>query len=112
MATEILKLKDGAITNIKCDNWKIDGCPTCDYGAEYITELNVKTTGLFIEISFNEERDYVSTATILSVFLQNVDTITEMTERQFADWLVETLKSKVSRDCKIITNITNIKEET
>ena len=112
MTTEILKLKDGAITNIESDNWKMDGCPTCDFGAKYITELTVKTTSLSIKIEFANEYDYVSVATILSVFLQNTNTITEMTERQFADWLIETLKSKVNRDCKIITNITNIKEET
>ena len=105
MTTEILELKDGAVTNIESDNWKTDGCPTCDYGAEYITELYVKTTSLSIEIEFKDECDYVSTATILSVFLQNVNIITEMTERQFVNWLIEILKSKVSRDCKIITSI-------
>lgn len=105
MVNEILKLKDGAITNIESDNWKTDGCPTCDYGAEYITELNVKTTGFSVKIEFADENDYVSTATILSVFLKNVNIITEMTERQFINWLIETLQNKVSRDCKIITSI-------
>lgn len=106
MVTEILKLKDGAIIDITSDSWKSDGCPTCDYGAEYITDLCVKTTDLSIEIEFKDECDYVSTATILSVFLPNAEAISEMTERQFANWLIETLKDKVEhRDCKIITSI-------
>ena len=95
MATEILKLADGAITNITDDSWKSDGCPTCDYGAEYIIELYLTTTKLSIEIYFRKEFEYVSIAEIMSIFLNNASDIMAMTEQQFADWLIETLDEHI-----------------
>ena len=39
--TEIIKLKDDAITSIDTGNWSIGGCPTCDYGSDYCTEIKI-----------------------------------------------------------------------
>ena len=68
MATEILKLADGAITNITDDSWKSDGCPTCDYGAEYITELYLTTTFLLPPFKYLLLSAYIIYRFILRIY--------------------------------------------
>lgn len=36
-----MKLVDGGIVNIDYDKEAFKGCPTCDYGSSYITDLTV-----------------------------------------------------------------------
>lgn len=37
----LLKLVDGGIENIKTDEEYHPGCPTCDYGSQYINDVEV-----------------------------------------------------------------------
>lgn len=37
----LLQLKDGYLLNIESDEESYGGCPTCDYGSEYINTLTL-----------------------------------------------------------------------
>lgn len=35
----LIKMLDGGIVNYADDHYHYDGCPTCNYGSEYINEI-------------------------------------------------------------------------
>lgn len=37
----LIKMLDGGILNYADDHYHYDGCPTCDYGSEYINEIDI-----------------------------------------------------------------------
>ena len=55
----ILKLTDGGIVNIETDNDYIAGCPTCDYGSEYINDIVITTTKFKAMFKISQMYDYV-----------------------------------------------------
>ena len=77
----LLKLVDGGIENIKTDEEYLPGCPTCDYGSQYINDVEVTLTKHIIRASFNN--------------LPNVDAIQKMTESEFIEWLRLAFTQKV-----------------
>lgn len=84
----LLKLADGGIENIKTDEEHYPGCPTCDYGSEYINDVEVILTKHIIRASFNKMYSYVlSSGDLMEMLLPNVDAIQKMTESDFIEWL-------------------------
>lgn len=99
----ILKLQDGGIVDIKDDMYHFDGCPTCDYGSEYITELDITFTQYKLHIEINNMYNFgVTQGDVMRIILKNVDKILNMTEFGFCEWLCNEFKK---------LNLDNFKKE-
>jgi hypothetical protein len=94
----ILKLMDGGITEISSDQgYENGGCETCDYGSVYVDEFifYLSTGTIYIEAS--QSYGYaLSEGYMMKTMLSSVDTIKEMTEREFYEWL----ETKLDNDLK------------
>lgn len=67
------------------DTYKYGGCPTCDYGSEYINELSIRTTNYCINIELNQMYEYAfSTADAIQMFAINLGV---MSERDFINYI-------------------------
>lgn len=83
----LIKMIDGGILNYVDDNYYYEGCPTCDYGSEYITEIDITLVHHTIHIKTNQMYEYVlSEGQMIRLFLTEYDTIRTMTEKEFIDW--------------------------
>lgn len=64
MATINVKLTDGNIVSVEEDSYSYRGCPTCDFGSEYIKELKFvvdvdwSDNQQIVEIASNQMYDY------------------------------------------------------
>jgi len=95
----LIKMVDGGLVNYDDDSYKIGGCPTCDYGSSYITEIDMTLTKHKIHIKTDKMYDYVlSEGDMLKLLLSNYKEITTMTEKEFVDWLKVKLLEIVSKD--------------
>ena len=67
------------------DHYSYGGCPTCDYGSEYINEITLYTTNYIIETVFNQMYEYTFSVSdgirILAVDLGS------MTESEFIQYI-------------------------
>lgn len=92
----LLKLVDGGIEDIKTDEEYRPGCPTCDYGSQYINDVEVILTKHIIRASFNKMFGYLlSSGDLMQMILSNVDAIQMMTESEFIEWLRLAFTQKV-----------------
>ena len=88
----LIKMIDGGILNYVDDNYHYDGCPTCDYGSEYINEIDITLVHHTIHIKTNQMYEYaLSEGQMIRLFLTEYDTIRTMTEKEFIDWINEKL---------------------
>ena len=84
----LIKMLDGGILNYVDDHYCHDGCPTCDYGSEYINEIDITLVHHTIHIKTNQMYEYVlSEGQMIRLFLTEYDTIRTMTEKEFIDWI-------------------------
>lgn len=92
----LLELKDGGIVSFDQDNWcQSSGCETCGYGSSYISELTISMTKHKIYIESDEMYEYgLSDGIVMKVILNNVNKIQEMTEMEFANWVIEQFDSE------------------
>ena len=94
----LLKMKNGGILDITQDNQYIQGCPTCDYGSEYISEMQIKLTNIYINVEANSKCNYsLSDGLIMKIILPNVNEIQEMSELEFAKWFEDQLLDKIEQ---------------
>jgi hypothetical protein len=97
--TMLIKMIDGGLISYKDDSYCYGGCPTCDYGSEYITEIDIELTHYKIHIRTNQMYEYVlSEGQMMRLFLSAYNAIQEMTEKEFIDWLKEQICQIVSAD--------------
>ena len=83
----LIKMVDGGLVTYTDDFEQYDGCPTCDYGSEYITEINITLTKYKIYIKTNQMYEYVVTeGQMMKLFLSEYNTIQTMTEKEFVNW--------------------------
>ena len=83
----IVKLKDGGIEEIWSDEEHYSGCPTCDYGSQYINNLRITLTKYVISARVNQMYEYrFSSGDMMKIILPNYEKILEMTEKEFAEW--------------------------
>lgn len=83
----LIKMVDGGIVNYEDDSYHYDGCPTCDWGSEYINEVDITLTHYAIHFKTNQMYEYVlSEGQMMKFFLSEYNTIQAMTEREFVDW--------------------------
>ena len=83
----LIKMIDGGIVNYEDDCFHYDGCPTCNYGSEYINEIDITLTHYKIHVKTNQMYDYVlSQGQMMKLFLSEYNTIQQMTEKEFTEW--------------------------
>lgn len=88
----LIKMIDGGLVNYMDDCYHYDGCPTCDYGSEYINEIDITLTKYKIHVKTNQMYEYVlSEGQMMKLFLSEYNTIQEMTEGDFVIWFKKKL---------------------
>lgn len=89
----LIKMVDGGLVNYDDDSYHYDGCPTCDYGSEYINEINITLTHYKVYVKTNKMYSHaISEGWMIKLFLSENNTIQAMTEGEFADWFREKLR--------------------
>lgn len=88
----LIKMIDGGLVNYTDDCWCMSGCPTCDYGSEYVNEIDITLTKYKIHVRTNQMYEYVlSEGQMMKLFLSEYNTIQQMTETQFTEWFKKKL---------------------
>lgn len=88
----LIKMIDGGMENYRDNSYSYDGCPTCDWGSEYINEIDITLTRYTIHVETNQMYEYVlSEGQMMKLFLSEYDTIQSMTEDKFVTWFKEQL---------------------
>lgn len=83
----LIKMTDGGIVNYKDNCSYYEGCPTCNYGSEYINEVDITLVHHTIHVKTNQMYGYaLSEGQMVRLFLTEYDTIRAMTEKEFIDW--------------------------
>lgn len=83
----LIKMVDGGLVNYEDDSYSFGGCPTCNYGSSYITEIDLTLTKYKVNIRTEKMYDYViSEGDMMKIFLSNYEEITNLTEKEFLDW--------------------------
>lgn len=58
-----IELADGnKIIDYTDDSYYYGGCPTCDYGSEYINDITIRTTNYTVRATFNQMYEYAFSA--------------------------------------------------
>ena len=84
----LVKLIDGEILDVIYNQEYHPGCPTYDYGSEYINEWWVKMTDHVIHVRACNEYNYgISTSWIIRLFLQNLPEIKKMEQMELFDFI-------------------------
>lgn len=97
----LIKMVDGGLVNYMDDCYHYDGCPTCDYGSEYINEIDVTLTKYNINVRTNQMYEYaLSEGQMIRLFLYEYNAIQQMTENEFVDWFKEKLIAITNDDWK------------
>lgn len=92
MKEMLIKMTDGGLVNYEDDCYSYGGCPTCDYGSEYINEIDITLTRYKIHVKTNQMYEYVlSEGQMMRLFLSEYNTIETMTEKEFVEWFKEKL---------------------
>ena len=92
MEKMLIKMIDGGLVNYTDDSYHYDGCPTCDYGSQYINEIDVTLTKYKIHVQTNQMYEYVlNEGQMIRLFLSEYNVIQTMTEKEFIDWFKEKL---------------------
>lgn len=86
----LIKTTDGGIVDIKTDETcLLQGCPTCGYGAEYLSMITVYLTKYKVEAKVIDEYECILTVgDTLKLFLPHIDKIQLMREKEFVVWFM------------------------
>lgn len=92
MEKMLIKMLDGGLVNYTDDRECYSGCPTCDYGSEYINKIDITLVHYKIHVKTNQMYEYVlSEGQMMRLFLSEYNTIQTMTEKEFVGWFKEKL---------------------
>lgn len=96
MKEPMLKLKDCELldfdTGAYCYN---SGCPTCEYGSEYVNRIVVETTNYKITIEINNMYEHLLTQSdCIKLLTCNLEKIQNMTEKEFIEFLRKYFEEK------------------
>lgn len=74
-----IQFADGnELINYDDDSYYYSGCPTCDYGSEYINDITIITTTYRIKVEFNQMYEYAfSSSDAIKIFAVNIGSMTE-----------------------------------
>lgn len=94
MREYLMKLVDGGIRDIEYEHNSIKGCPTCDYGSSYITDLTVTFDRYVLKAHSDEMYNFCPTEEyLMKILLQNAKSIESMTEENCCKYLKERLEA-------------------
>ena len=98
----LLKMKDDYIVDILYDSEHTSGCPTCDYGSQYIREFWVvmQYSVIFVK-SENMYRFACTEDFLFKLFLSNVDKLRKMCRAEFIQFLTEEMGKTESDEVNI-----------
>lgn len=97
--TILIKLTDGGLVDYKDDVYYNSGCPTCDYGSEYINYITLYLTKYKVEVTLNKMYGYlVSQGDVIKWFMSEYDHFKTMSEIDFIEWFKIKIAKKVY-DC-------------
>ena len=95
----LIAMIDGGMVNYDDDSYSYGGCPTCDYGSQYITEIDITLTHYKITVKTNKMYEYViSEGDMMKLLLSEYTTIQSMTEKEFTDWFKNKLLEIADED--------------
>ena len=102
----LLKLKNGYIKDIVSDYEYYPGsCPTCDYGAQYISKLNIYLSSKTINVEVSNFSEYELTdGYLIKLFICNLEEIKKLTEEEFCTWFKEKLNEEKLKLEYIVVN--------
>jgi len=84
----LIKMVDGGVVSYNDDSTYYKGCPTCNYGSEYINEIWIELTKYKVYVKTNQMYSYaISEGKMMVLFLSNCNEIQAMTEMEFIDWV-------------------------
>lgn len=89
MSEPIIRLTDDEIISWEDDHTYLPGCPTCDYGSEYCTTVDIRfKNGVYIHIEQTQSYGYgLSQADMMRIMCTNYNDIIKMTRDEFYNWL-------------------------
>jgi len=95
----MIELKDCRVKDIQTDNYFSPGCETCDYGSEYVNEIEFlfsdgKKTVLKISRMY-DFGDY-SYGDLMKLILNAVDEFGIMSKEDFVDFVKRDIERKTS----------------
>ena len=83
----LISMLDGGIVNYTDDDYAFAGCETCDYGSQYINEVEVTLTKYKIFLKTNQMYEHLlSEGQMIKLFLAEYNAIQQMTEEEFIGW--------------------------
>lgn len=89
----LIKLKDGGLVNYEDGSTYFAGCPTCDYGSEYINDITLTFSKIRVLYSVSRMYSYaVNTGYIMKILLNNMNSFSNMTEEDFKEWFYKKLE--------------------
>lgn len=84
----ILKMVDGGLVGYSDSTRHTLGCPTCNYGSQYINDIDIDLKRHSVHIEINQMYDYaLSEGKMMILLLSNCEQIMKMTEKQFIEWM-------------------------
>ena len=94
--TILIKLIDEGLVDYKDDVQYYSGCPTCDYGCEYINYITLYLTKYKVEVTLNKMYGYlVSQGDVIKWFMSEYDHFKTMSEIDFIEWFKIKIAKKV-----------------
>lgn len=95
--TYLVTLLDGGIKTIHTDKESYGGCHTCDYGSEYINQIDMQLrTGKFTIKAGEMYRYPLSEGYMMETMLGNIEIIKTLTEEAFMEWIEEKITTDIS----------------
>lgn len=102
----ILTLKDGGIEEIYSDEWYEKGsCETCDFGSVNVSEYRFVLTDYTVEIKEEaEDQTELNEGYMMKLMLNNASEMSNMTEKEFCNWLEDKLIAAFDLKVSVIEN--------
>lgn len=86
----LITMLDGGLVNYTDDDYAFAGCETCDYGSQYINEVEITLTKYKIYLKTNQMYEHlISESKMIKLFLTEYNVIQQMTEEKFIGWFKE-----------------------
>ena len=86
----IFNLDDGGLVDILTGQMYNPGCPTCDYGSDYIDNITMYFSKYKFSLETHKMYEYaMNTATIIKIIANRPKVLTE---RMFIDYFIDSLK--------------------
>lgn len=99
----LMPMLDGGIVDYWDDEDYNPGCETCDYGSEYINDINVTLTKYKIHAVVNKEYEYaLSSGDMMKMLLPAYDEIYNMTEYEFSTWFKCSLLGLITKSGTVL----------